>query len=192
MLTGVFQSAVVLLTGLAYYLVDSLLIRHYDQLRAEEGSGRSWRYTAFMIGFLGLLVVQPVLFPGMGLHIQARWGLWIQGAGMVLIAGAFALHWWARTHLQQFYVEDVLFQEGQHLVNTGPYRLVRHPVFTSFFVISAGLLLVNPAATTLLLALYVAADFSQAARKEEELLAEALPEYASYMKHTGRFLPKWR
>jgi protein-S-isoprenylcysteine O-methyltransferase Ste14 len=109
-----------------------------------------------------------------------------------MITGALALHWWARVHLRHFYVEDVDFQEGQYVVDTGPYNLVRHPIFASFFMIAMGLLLVNPAVTTLLMTIYVFVDFSRAARKEEELLIERLPHYASYMEHTGRFWPKWR
>ena len=192
MLTGLFQSGVILLTGLVYYMVDAWLIGHYDQHRAEEGSGRSRGYTAFMIAFLVLLVLQPVLLPGLGLQISSRWGLLMQAVGVAMIAGALALHWWARSHLQHFYVEDVQFQEGHYVVDTGPYRLVRHPVFTSFFVIAVGLLLVNPAVTTLLMAIYVFVDFPRAARSEEELLTEKLPQYAGYMERTGRFWPKWR
>jgi protein-S-isoprenylcysteine O-methyltransferase Ste14 len=192
MFTGIFQSLVILLTGLVYYLVDVWLIHHYDQRRAEGGTGRSWGYTALMVAFLVLLVVQPILLPGLGLHLDSRWGLVMQGLGVLLIGGGLALHWWARAHLQQFYVEDVQFSSDQQLVDTGPYRYVRHPVFTSFFLIAIGLLLVNPAVPTLLLSLYAFIDFGRAARREEALFTARLPEYASYMQRTGRFLPKWR
>lgn len=192
MLTGIPQSAVLLLTGLVYYAVDFWLMRHYDRQRGHGPSARSWRYTLLMVAFWALLVVQPVLLPGLGVMTAAWWGLVIQIAGVALIACALALHWWARSHLQHFYIEDVQFQEGQHLVDTGPYSRVRHPVFTSFFLIAVGMLLVNPALTTLVMILYVAADFTGAARQEEALLSEKLPEYADYMQHTGRFFPKWR
>jgi protein-S-isoprenylcysteine O-methyltransferase Ste14 len=145
-----------------------------------------------MVAFWTLLVVQPVLMPGLGVSTTAWWGLAIQAAGIALIACALVLHWWARVHLQHFYVEDVQFQDGQYLVDTGPYSRVRHPVFTSFFLIAVGLLLANPALTTLVMVLYVSIDFSSAARKEEALLSQELPEYVPYMEQTGRFFPKWR
>jgi protein-S-isoprenylcysteine O-methyltransferase Ste14 len=192
MLTGILQSLVVLLTGLVYYLVDIRLMRYYDRRRTEGGTGRSWGYTAFILAFLILLVVQPLLLPDLGLNLESRWGLVIQVLGVALIAGGLALHWWARAHLQHFYVEDVQFSSGQQLVDTGPYRYVRHPVFTSFFLIAVGLLLVNPAVPTLLLNLYVFADFCRAARREEALLTARLPAYAGYMQRTGRFVPRWR
>jgi protein-S-isoprenylcysteine O-methyltransferase Ste14 len=192
MLTGLFQSGVFCLTGLVYYIVDARLISHYDQHRAEKGSGRGQAYTAFMIVFLALLVVQPILLPRLGLQIGAKWGLLAQVFGLGMIAVALALHWWARLHLQHFYVEDVEIQEGHYVVDTGPYNRVRHPVITSFFLIAVGLLLVNPAVTTLLMVIYVLVDFPRSARREEELLMGKLPQYSSYIERTGRFWPKWR
>ena len=192
MLTGLFQSIVILLTGLVYYAVDAWLMRHYDQHRAQEGSGRSRRYTLLRLAFLVLRVVQPVILPGLGLQIGAWWGLWVQAVGLGLIAVALVLHWWARSHLKHYYVEDVQFQEGHQVVDTGPYRWVRHPIFTSFFVIAVGLLLVNPALTTVLMVVYVLVDFPRAARSEEQPLQENLPQYAGYVERTGRFWPKRR
>lgn len=191
MLTGFPQSLVLLLTGLVYYAVDFYLM-HYHGRRTHTQGARSWRYTLLMIGFWTLLAIQPVLLPVLGLHTEAWWGLALQCAGVAVIIGALGLHWWARSHLKHFYVEDVQFRDGQYLVDTGPYRRVRHPVFTSFFLIAIGMLLVNPAVPTLAMLLYVFVDFSRAARKEEALLSEHLPEYAEYMEHTGRFCPRWR
>jgi protein-S-isoprenylcysteine O-methyltransferase Ste14 len=190
MLTGLPQSVAILLTGLAYYAVDFWLIRRYDQSHEQASSARSWRYTSLMVAFWALLVVQPVLLPRLGLSTAAWGGLVLQGAGLLLIVSGLGLHWWARSHLKQFYVEDVRFQEGQYLVDTGPYSCVRHPVFSSFFLISVGMVCVNPALTTLAMVIYVAIDFSRAARKEEALLSDKLPQYAEYVEHTGRFFPK--
>ncbi len=190
MLTGLSQSVVILLTGLVYYAVDFWLIRHYERRQEQASSARSWGYTSVMVAFWALLVVQPVLLPRLGLGTLSWGGLVVQGAGLVLIAFGLGLHWWARSHLKHFYVEDVRFQEGQYLVETGPYRHMRHPVFSSFFLVAVGMLCVNPALTTLAMVVYVAIDFSRAARKEEALLSEKLPQYAEYVEHTGRFFPK--
>lgn len=190
MLTGLPQSVAILLTGLVYYAVDFWLMRHYDKGDGHASSARSWRYTSLMVAFWALLAVQPVLLPRLGLSTSAWGGLVVQGAGLVLIAGGLGLHWWARSHLKHFYVEDVQFQEGQYLVETGPYSRVRHPVFSSFFLISVGMVCVNPALTTLAMVVYVVIDFSRAARKEEALLSDKLPQYTEYVEHTGRFFPK--
>jgi len=192
MFPGTFQAAITLATGLVYYAVDFWLIRRYDRDRTEAGTGRSWGYTALMVCCLAILVLQPILLPGLSLRLQGWWGLLLQMVGITLLLAGFGLHWWSRSHLKQFYVEDVAVQAEQALVDTGPYRLVRHPVFTSFFAIALGLLLVNPAITTLGLAVYVLVDFTRAARQEEELLVTKIPEYTGYVERTGRFMPKWR
>ena len=189
MLTGVYQSAAILGVFVLFYTVDFALIRRYDRLRAY-GSSRSWSYTT-MAAAMGLLIVlQPILLPWLGLHTDAWWGLPIQGVGILLILAALALHWWARAHLGQFYGEREEVQPGQFLIESGPYGYVRHPLYTSYYAVSIGLLLVNPAATTLLAAVYSFVDFSLAIRREEKLLAEELPGYADYAARTPRFLPR--
>jgi len=43
-----------------------------------------------------LVVVQPVLWPGLGFVTRAWWGLWLQVVGLLLMGGGLAVHWWAR------------------------------------------------------------------------------------------------
>ena len=138
------------------------------------------------------VVVQPTVLPWLGLSTAAWWGLLVQALGLVSVLGALALHWWARTHLGQFYGEREELQPGQTLVTTGPYAYMRHPIYTSYFLLAGGLLLINPALPTLLAVLYAFVDFSLATRREEKLLVESLPGYADYAARTPRFLPRPR
>jgi protein-S-isoprenylcysteine O-methyltransferase Ste14 len=191
MLTGVYQSAIILASVVLFYVVDFWLIRRYDPLRAR-GSSRSWSYTVLALIIGVLLVAQPVVWPGLGVSIAGTWGLVVQGMGVGLMAGGLALHWWARSHLAQYYGEREEVQPGQTLVEDGPYAYVRHPIYTSYFLLVVGLLLVNPSLFTLLAAIYAFVDFSLAVRREEPLLAAELPGYAEYMARTPRFLPDLR
>jgi len=191
MLPGVYRSAATLALVITFYGFDFWLIRRYDPLRAQ-GSSRSWSYTALAIAAAALLIAQPVVWPGLSLHTEARWGLLIQAAGLLLIVGGLALHIWARLHLRQFYGEREEYQTGQTLVTSGPYALVRHPIYSSYYALASGLLLLNPALPTLLGAVYAFVDFSLAVRREERLLSTALPGYAEYMARTPRFLPRLR
>jgi protein-S-isoprenylcysteine O-methyltransferase len=114
----------------------------------------------------------------------------IQTIGVFLILSALALHIWSRVHLQHFYAERVEVQPEHQVIDTGPYRLMRHPVITSFFGIATGLFLINPAVPTLAVLLYTIWDFSRAADQEEKLLSSTLPGYADYVRRTPRFLPR--
>lgn len=193
MFTGVFQSLVMLFEILAFYTMDFLLIRRYDKQRQASGSGRAWDFTLFIFVMVSALLLQPILLPQLGLSTTANWGLVIQILGIIFLISALVLHAWARIHLQHFYAERVEVQPNHRVIDTGPYTLVRHPVITSFFMMVTGLIMVNPAVTTVLMAIYTFWDFSHAARQEEELLGRELPEYPNYMARTPRFLPRvWR
>lgn len=188
MLTGVYQSAVTLLLAAAFYAQDIYLIRRFDPDRVE-GSARSWSWTLFATVLAAVVVLQPVLWPALGLYTESVLGLVIQAGGLLLMMGGLALHWRARWHLRQFFGERVEYQPGQWLVETGPYAYVRHPIYTAFFLCVTGLLLVNPALITLLVVLYFLWDFSRAARQEEALLTAELAGYKEYMCRTSRYLP---
>lgn len=191
MFGGVWQSVVILATFIAFYVVDVWLMRRFDPLRAQ-GSSRAWDYTILILLAGAFLVIQPTVWPGLGFHTDAAWGLLFQIGGLLLTLGALALHLWARTNLRQFYGEREEVQPGQFLIESGPYARIRHPIYTSYYTYAVGLLLVNPSIPMLLAAIYAFIDFSLAVRREEKLLRRDLPGYADYVARTSRFLPRLR
>ncbi|HVF26274.1 MAG TPA: isoprenylcysteine carboxylmethyltransferase family protein [Anaerolineales bacterium] len=192
MLTGIFQAAVTLLTVAIFYTIDSILIRYYDRQRSASGSGRAWDFTLFIFAMVAALVLQPVLLPMIGFRTNQPWGLILQGLGIFIILAALGLHIWSRAHLRHYYAERVEVQPEHKVIETGPYRLMRHPVITSFFGIAIGLFLLNPALTTIAALLYTVWDFTRAAQQEEALLTRTLPGYTEYAQQTPRFLPRIR
>ncbi len=190
MLPGIPQSIATLLTIILFYSMDFALIRRYDKKRQASGSGRSWDFTFFIFAMVAVLVLQPVLLPVISFHTAQIWGLVIQILGVLAILVSLGLHIWSRAHLQEFYAERVEVQPEHKVIDTGPYRLMRHPVITSFFGIATGLFLINPSLTTLAAWFYTIWDFSRAARQEEDLLTKTLPGYAAYAHRTPRFLPR--
>lgn len=193
MLIGIPQSIATLLVIVIFYSMDFVLIRRYDKQRQSSGSGRAWDFTLFIFLMVAILVLQPIFLPSISYHTNANWGLVIQYFGVFLILCALALHVWSRMHLQHYYAERVEVQPDHQVIETGPYRLIRHPVITSFFGIATGLFLINPALTTLAALLYTIWDFTRAAQQEEDLMTKTLPGYAEYARRTPRFLPRlWR
>lgn len=187
---GLPQSIATLLTILLFYAMDFALIHRYDKKRQASGSGRAWDFTFFIFAMVAILTLQPILLPILSFRTSASWGLVIQLLGVITVLSAIALHIWSRTHLQEFYAERVEVQPEHRVIDTGPYRLMRHPVITSFFGIATGLFLINPALTTLAALLYTIWDFRRAAQQEEDLLTRTLPGYADYANRTPRFLPR--
>jgi protein-S-isoprenylcysteine O-methyltransferase Ste14 len=190
MYSGIPQSIATIVTIIIFYTMDFLLIRRYDKQRQASGSGRAWDFTFIIFLLVLILVLQPILFPAISYRTDATWGLIIQLVGALIILDAIVLHIWSRAHLQHYYAERVEVQPGHQVINTGPYKLMRHPVITSFFGIATGLFLINPALTTLSTLLYTIWDFTRAAQQEEDLLIKTLPGYADYALQTPRFLPR--
>jgi protein-S-isoprenylcysteine O-methyltransferase Ste14 len=189
MLTGIFQTVIILWAAITFYVIDFILIGTYDKQRLSSGTGRSWDYTIIMLLILVVVAAQPVFLPWAGIKIDNVSGLAMQMLGVALLAVSLRLNVWARRHLQHFYSERVELQSEHRIIDTGPYVYVRHPVFTSLFGLVIGLLLVSPSLPTIVLAIYTFVDFTRAARREEELLSKNLPGYTSYMKRTNAFIP---
>ena len=193
MLLGYPQSIATLLTVVAFYTMDFVLIRRYDQQRQASGSGRSWDFTSFIFTLVAILVLQPLLLPIISFRTDHTWGFFVQLLGIIFILDALALHIWSRMHLRHYYAERVEVQPEHKVIDTGPYALMKHPVITSFFGIASGLFLINPSLTTIAALIYTIWDFTRAAQQEEDLLSKSLPGYADYARRTPRFLPRlWR
>ena len=89
----------------------------------------------------------------------------------------------------------IQLREGHRLVETGPYRYVRHPVYTAILTGAAGGTLLYLSLPLALVALVLLVLASYRAALEEKLLGspEGFGEtYARYVARTARFLPRFR
>ncbi len=114
--------------------------------------------------------------------------LWRSPAGfgwaMVAVAGAGLLFtWWARIHLGRLWSSSVGRKADHRVVDTGPYRIVRHPIYTGITLASIATASMRGTALAWLGALVMTAGWVVKARLEEAFLreqlgAEAYGEYA--------------
>ena len=51
-----------------------------------------------------------------------------------LVVVGFLFCWWARLHLGSLWSGNITIKEGHRVVDTGPYRLVRHPIYTGLIL----------------------------------------------------------
>lgn len=81
-------------------------------------------------------------------------------------------------------------KEQPELVTSGPYALIRHPIYTGLILAMLG----SASAVNVLLALLlvpVGAYFIYSARREEAVMLQQFPEqYAAYMARTGMLAPR--
>ena len=110
--------------------------------------------------------------------------------GVLLTAAGVAMAFWARWHLGTNWSGVVTLKEGHELIRTGPYRTIRHPIYTGILLALLGTA-VAVGEVRGLLALAVAwLSFYIKARREESFLTQEFgPGFAEHTKHTGMFLP---
>ena len=82
-------------------------------------------------------------------------------------------------------------EERTQLIFSGPFRIVRHPIYTLSILLVLGTLATTPTLVTLAIAIvHIACLQSEARREEIYLLGKHGHIYGDYMKHVGRFLPR--
>jgi protein-S-isoprenylcysteine O-methyltransferase Ste14 len=124
---------------------------------------------------------------GFDLHF----GSWIAALGLALAFGGAAFRLWAIHTLGQFFTRDIEISASQTVVDTGPYRLVRHPSYSGSLLEFLGVGLSLRSLLGLLLA-FLPALISMAYRMhvEERVLLDALGDpYRAYVARTKRLVP---
>jgi len=109
--------------------------------------------------------------------------------GFVLCALGVALAIRARAHLDRSWLVSRSRSGNSQLVTTGPYALVRHPIFSGMLLAILGSAIGQSILWLLPLIAY-GPHFILSARREERLLVEQFPEgYRTYMRHTKMLVP---
>jgi len=112
-------------------------------------------------------------------------------AGIALTLLGFALRWWSIFTLGRYFTLDVAVRSTQTVIQSGPYRFVRHPSYTGILLIILGmaLALANWASLVVIL-IGCLSGLLYRVRIEERALIDALGQpYVEYMRHTKRFIP---
>jgi protein-S-isoprenylcysteine O-methyltransferase Ste14 len=119
----------------------------------------------------------------------AAW-LWSGVAGFALAQGLF---WWALAAHGKSHPAFAFIQvDPATLTTAGPYRLIRHPIYTAYLVAWCAGVAVTGQPWLLVTVLCMAPFYLLAARQEEKSFrAGALaPQYEEYQARTGMFVPK--
>jgi protein-S-isoprenylcysteine O-methyltransferase Ste14 len=116
---------------------------------------------------------------------------WVFFSGIGLMLAGVAFRWWAIATLGKFFTFDIAIQSSQKVVDSGPYRYIRHPSYTGALMTQLGIgLALGNWAGLLALMLCMAIAYTYRITVEERALIGALGEpYKQYMQRTRRIIP---
>jgi protein-S-isoprenylcysteine O-methyltransferase len=178
-----------ILLGLAYGLSEAglgiLRRSRDDSVDADDSTLRILWVTILASLTAGFLVAGRVPSAAMD---RPELALWV---GCALFGGGLALRWYAIVYLGRFFTVNVAIHSRHEVVDTGPYRRIRHPSYAGALLAFLGLALcLGNWASLLLVMLPITWAFARRIAIEEHALANALGSpYTRYMQRTKRLAP---
>lgn len=162
--------------------------------RVEKGAvdrdrgSHAWLVVAIGVGVFAAIVLVNANFPGTTLTQAQTLQFWI---GIVSMLAGLAFRWYAVRVLGKFFTRTVATRTGQYVVESGPYRWIRHPSYSGSLLmfVGMGLAMTNWAALLAIVA-GAAIGFTWRVHVEERALCADLGQpYRDYMLRTRRFIP---
>ncbi|MFW9997713.1 MAG: isoprenylcysteine carboxylmethyltransferase family protein [Candidatus Odinarchaeota archaeon] len=182
-----------------------LFERGYFQSKAMRSSGELTKYRekklsmalliltfvvaqAWVIGSF-IFIINPAFLAWTRLSLPP-WTRWL---GAVLAVTGMAVEFSTQLYLGRNYSTFLHVREEHSLITTGPYRYVRHPMYTALVTAGTGLSLLSASWYFGLPFIALIAVIMFRIKREERAMIEKFgDEYIQYMQRTGRFLPSIR
>ena len=151
-------------------------------------------------GFLGYRLVAGILIVGMLaagrlLHVSSNGQLWQTPLGLgvvtdcIVLAGA-AFTVWARITLGRNWSAEVTFRQDHELIESGPYALARHPIYTGLIVMALGTAINFGRVLGFGLLVTLCGGLWWKARQEERVMSRHFPSaYAKYKTRVHAIIP---
>lgn len=153
--------------------------------RSESRRSRGVHELLLNVGLLLLFLPVPGLTRYFLAHARSR-----SLVGLGVQAGFFLLALWSRRHLGRHWSTKVRIAEEHELVRSGPYRLVRHPIYTAMLGMALGTTIVSGQYHSLVGLLIIVVAYWRKIRIEEAVLREAFAaEYDEYRRKSWALVP---
>ena len=146
--------------------------------------------------YRAVLLIGSLIFaiPAHGYHGPLR--LWYVTSAeawicVAVIAVGFTFCWWARIHLGPLWSGNVTRKGGHAVIDTGPYAVVRHPIYTGILLAVFATCAAKGTVWGIAAALIITAGLWIKARLEEEWLRRELDPgaYDAYRRHVPMLVP---
>lgn len=156
--------------------------------RLEPGASRIFRVLVFLVAIV-LLATTSIPLPWLYLELwpSGLWPFWL-GAALTVAGLLFAV--WARVHLGKNWSRSVTIKQDHELITTGPYALVRHPIYTGILAGFFGMAIaISQVRGFVVLALIFLAFWIKLRLEEEWMRSQFGETYATYTRHSAALVP---
>lgn len=143
--------------------------------------------TGTMTGFF--VLVYFLLKLQIGTFLTNYFFLVILGLAVMIFGTFFNI--WGRMYLGKNWANQIKIYSNHSLVKSGPYKIVRHPLYASliWMFYASSLIYANWSVFFATSFIFVPFMFYRA-KQEENLLQKSFPEYEDFRKKTGMFFPR--
>jgi protein-S-isoprenylcysteine O-methyltransferase Ste14 len=160
------------------------LVAAFSTKRGHIPWSRELRIRAVIVVIV-IVLVRFGVFRGHGLHTDP----WRAGVGLVLFASGLGFAIWARVHIGRNWGAPMTRKDEPELVTSGPYHLVRHPIYSGILVAGVGTAVALSWVWLTVVAL-AGVYFLYSATVEERYLTEQFPDaYPVYKRSTKMLVP---
>jgi protein-S-isoprenylcysteine O-methyltransferase Ste14 len=171
------------------------MVRSGRTVHRESLFSRATYSVVLAVGVLLLFANQRALRKLGGMPHLLAWRLWPEtravawgGVALVLLGVGFAV--WARITLGRLWSGNVTLKEGHHLVQEGPYKFARHPIYTGFLLGLLGIAVTRGELGGFIGMVLLVTGFLRKMAIEDRLLGETFgSEYAEYRRRVPRLVP---
>jgi protein-S-isoprenylcysteine O-methyltransferase len=174
---------------LGVYFVSETLIARFLRAgsadRTDDRGSLRWFVIVLPLGWAIAFMLAGVPWAFFGNTALYSAGLSVMGAGQLL-------RWWSIATLGRLFTVNVAIRTEHRLIDSGPYRYVRHPAYTAVLLVHLGTALcLGNALSLLALTLPLLATLANRMRVEEDVLIAGLGQaYRDYMARTKRLIPR--
>ena len=154
---------------------------------AKRDSGSRFAVIGSVWATVAAAIALSFAFPDAAIK-SGRTALFI--VGMILMLAGMAVRWYSIRVLGASFTVNVATRPGQEVMQSGPYRWVRHPSYTGALLTLVGILVCCLNLASLAAIAVAAAGYAYRISVEERALATDLgPPYREYMRRTKRLIP---
>ena len=171
----------------AYWILSALRVKHTKQ---REGRSSFWFRTIALVVIFEFLFSPRGRIGWLGERFLPRTES-VAAIGLAIEAVGIALAVWARYCLGANWSGAVTLKEGHELISAGPYKRIRHPIYTGFALAFLGTaIFIGEWRAVVAFAVITIAHYIKARKEEAFLAREFGPAFEGHRAHTGMFLPK--